>query len=708
MTKLFQAALITGGSMLAYSNSARRQEQQNAEQKVPQMKRELPTRKMNLDAFRRTEYDILIIGGGAVGAGCALDAATRGLKTALVEADDFGSGTSSKSTKLLHGGLRDLDQALTHFDAAALRRVRSSLKECSHIANMAPHLNQSVPIMLPLHHWWQAPGYWLKLQIYNMMTPGPSKGVHYINATQALEIFPMMRRRDLHGAFIYYETQHDDARMCLAIALTAARYGADVCNHMKVVELLRNKDQQIIGAKVVDQLTNKTYRIRARMVINATGPSTDTLRRLEDVKSTPSSQSVWASHLVLPAFYCPAQVGLFDPHTKNGAAIFFLPWQGHTLMGTSDELHEANDLARPSELEIQYLLGGIKNYINPNFDVRRCDVLAVWGGYKSLPVHTRLNHHVIQRGVGNMISIVGGTWTSYRLVAEEAVTKAIRIGKLHPLRDQSITASACKLDGAVGWSPNMFIRLVQDFGLDDDVAKHLTNTYGANAFKLAVGSNSSGGAYPIAGKRLHQEFPYIEAEVRQGIREYACHLVDMVARRMRVAFLNVQATEQILPRVADVMSTELNWSKSRKQRELAEARKFLSQQMGLGTKDERAKLSIPIKMSVKQVAKYAAHFKEMDEQNTGFVAINKCCAAMKSMGVKEIPVDLMHNVLRDIDCHAQGKVDLYEFLLLMSAIVHGDTAYLRYAKLYLEQKVAALGVRNKLRQTPADQTGGGL
>ncbi|EDW09505.1 glycerol-3-phosphate dehydrogenase, mitochondrial [Drosophila mojavensis] len=710
MSKFIHVAVLAGSSMFALSAAGAAQDRS----KAPQMKRELPTRSMNLDALRRTEYDVLIIGGGAVGAGCALDAATRGLKTALVEADDFGSGTSSKSSKLLHGGLRDLDHAITHLDLSAFRRVHSSLQERRNITNLAPHLNQSVPIMLPVHNWWQLPVYWMKLRLYHLMAPGTSKGFTYINSRKALEMFPMMRR-DMVGAFVFYEGQHDDARMCLAIILTASRYGADVCNHMKVVDLLRDKNKTVIGAKAIDQLTGRAYTIRAKMVINATGPMSDSIIRLEDASASQQCTPTWASHIVLPPFYCPEEVGLFDPYTDNGSTIFFLPWLGHTLMGTSDDTREATQGKQPTEMEVQYLLDSIRNYINPNFDVRRCDVLAAWGGYKPLPTqstelaHSTLKNHVISIGPGNMVSIVGGTWTSFRLIAEKAIDAAIINGGLQPLRKHSITATSCKLDGAIGWSPNMFIRLVQDFGLERDVAKHLSDTYGSNAFKVAVGANASGSVWPIIGKRLHSEFPYIEAEVRQGVRDYACTLVDMVARRLRVAFLNVQAAEDILPRVASEMARELKWSRARRLREIKEAQEFLNTQMGNTTEFDPIHMNIPIKLSVDQVQKYAEHFRNLDEANTGFVSINKCCAAMKSFGVKEVPVDLMHDVLRDIDCHSQGKVNLYEFLMLMSAIVHGDTAYLRYAKMHLDQKISAISRRRrKQSECTVERSGGGL
>ncbi|EDW35031.1 GL20015 [Drosophila persimilis] len=715
MAKILQVAVMFGSSKLANSNFSY-DDMSNGVEPIPQMKRELPTRKFCLDAFKSNMYDVLIIGGGAVGAGCALDAATRGLKTALVEADDFGSGTSSKSSKLLHGGFRDLEQAIRRFDRAAFRRVQSSLMERSSIGNLAPHLNQPVPIMLPIHHWWQAPLYYLELSLYHMLAPKGTKSFQYVSAEEAVDIFPIMRRGDLFGAFIFYEKQYDDARMCLSVALTSARYGADICNHMKVENLIKNKDGNIGGAKAVDQLTGKSYKIRAKIVINATGHLSDSVRLMEDPLAEPLCTSSWGSIAVFPRFYCPENVGVFDPHTKNGGSIFFLPWQGHTLVGTSNEVFDepgnTSVQPQPSEREVQCLLDGIKHFVSPNFDVRRCDVLAVWGAFKAMPVesaslnNTLLKNHVVNVGPRNMVSIVGGTWSSFRMLAEKAVNAAIKYGNLDVLRPHSVTADACKLDGANGWSPRMFIRLVRDFGMERDVAEHLSNTYGSNAFKVAVNATSSGKGWPIVGKRLHSEFPYIEADVKQGVRDYACTLVDMVARRLRVAFLNVQVADEILPQVANVMGRELKWSNERKAKEIDDARRFLNTQMGQLSEDP-IHLSVPIKMSVQQVQKYVTHFRSLEENNTGYVTINNCCKAMKAMGVKEVPVDLMHNVLRDIDCHAQGKVNLYEFLLLMSAVVQGDTEYLRYAKICIDQKL--MSVSNHHPHTvPVERACGGL
>ncbi|KAH8237361.1 hypothetical protein KR038_010565 [Drosophila bunnanda] len=718
MSKFMQMAIMLGSSKLS-PGAFRSDESSVGSEPEPKMKRELPTRKMCLEAFKRTQYDILIIGGGAVGSGCALDAATRGLKTALVEAEDFGSGTSSKSSKLFHGGLEDLEKAISNLDVTGFRRVQCSLKERSNIGHLAPHLSQAMPILLPVHKWWEAPLYYMKLKIYHLMAPKGNKNFRFLSPHEVLEVFPLLQRQKLFGAFVFYEVQHDDARISLSLALTAARYGADICNHMKVVRLIKNKEGNIAGAEAVDQLTGKKYKIRAKVVVNTTGHMSDVVRRMEDAEARSLCTSSWNSIIVLPRFYCPEQVGFFDPHTPDGRSIFLLPWRGHTLAGTTDEPTDLPKqfLSQPPEFDVQYLLDGIKRLVSPNFAVRRCDVLASWGGYTPVPVQsaslprTPLKNYTIHVGPRKMLSVVGGTWSSFQAISENVINEAIYYGDLSTVIDTSVTARSCQLDGASGWNPKMFIRLVQDFGMERDVAEHLSNTYGSNAFKLAASADSSGMTWPIVGKRLHSEFPYIEAEVRQGVRDFACTLQDMVARRLQVAFLNVQVAEQILPQVANIMAQELNWSNEQTRRQILEARYFLNSQMGSMPKDNSLHQNIPIKMSVEQVKKFASQFNSLDENNTGYVSISDCCRAMKNLGVKEVPMDLMHNVLSDIECHAQGKVNLYEFLLFMSAVVQGDTAYLSYARTYMQLKKLAskrAGRSSLPSSVPVECCGGSL
>lgn len=294
--------------------------------------REPPSREAQLLTLQNTsEFDILVIGGGATGSGCALDAVTRGLKTALVERDDFSSGTSSRSTKLIHGGVRYLQKAIMKLDIEQYRMVKEALHERANLLEIAPHLSAPLPIMLPVYKWWQLPYYWVGIKLYDLVAGSNClKSSYVLSKSRALEHFPMLQKDKLVGAIVYYDGQHNDARMNLAIALTAARYGAATANYMEVVNLLKKKDpetgtERVSGARCKDVLTGKEFDVRAKCVINATGPFTDAVRKMDDQNATAICQPSAGVHIVMPGYYSPESMGLLDPATSDGRVISFYP-----------------------------------------------------------------------------------------------------------------------------------------------------------------------------------------------------------------------------------------------------------------------------------------------------------------------------------------------------------------------------------------------
>lgn len=400
------------------------------------------------------------------------------------------------------------------------------------------------------------------------------KSSYYLSREDALELFPMLRGDKLKGAIVYYDGQQDDARMCLSIALTAARHGAAITNHIEVLELLKKKDasgkQVLCGAKVRDNLTKKEWTIKAKCIINATGPFTDSIRQMDNptVKSIccPSS----GVHIVLPGYYSPAQMGLLDPDTSDGRVIFFLPWLNGTIAGTTDAPCDVTRNPAPSEDEIQFILSEIKNYLNKDVDVRRGDVLSAWSGIRPLvsdpnkgDTQSLARNHIVHVSDSKLVTIAGGKWTTYRAMAEHTMDAAIKACDLKPERE--CVTDGLWIEGAQGWTPTFYIRLVQDLGLEVEVAKHLAISYGDRSFAVAKMAALTGKRWPIIGKKLHPEFPYIDAEVRYGVREYACTCIDMIARRLRLSFLNVQAASEALPHIADLMAEELKWSKEEKE-----------------------------------------------------------------------------------------------------------------------------------------------
>ena len=271
------------GKDVSTRNNPQMQEEGGNSSIRPKYTDRLPSRKEQLAELQKPKqvFDLLIIGGGATGAGVALDAVTRGLNVALVEKEDFSAGASSKSTKLIHGGVRYLEKAVKNLDWQQYQMVRNALQERSTLLHIAPHLTYALPIMLPIYKWYQVPYFWVGSKLYDLLAGSQSlQNSYFLSRSRALEKFPWLRSDSLVGAMVYYDGAHNDARTCIALALTAASYGAKIANHTTVLNLIHDKKtKQVIGATVQDNLTGKKWNIHARGVINATGPFVDTIRK---------------------------------------------------------------------------------------------------------------------------------------------------------------------------------------------------------------------------------------------------------------------------------------------------------------------------------------------------------------------------------------------------------------------------------------------
>ncbi|KAI8087016.1 FAD dependent oxidoreductase-domain-containing protein [Gilbertella persicaria] len=560
-----------------------------------------PSREEMIAKLKNSEqdpYDLLVVGGGATGAGVSVDAATRGLKVALVERDDFASGTSSRSTKLVHGGVRYLQKAIMELDYEQYKLVVEALHERKIFLDIAPHLSDQLPIMLPVYKWWQIPYYWVGCKMYDLFAGREAlESSYFLTRSKALEAFPMLKNDELVGALVYYDGQHNDARMNVALAMTAACYGATVANHCEVTQLTKDEQGIINGAHVKDTLTGEEWTVKAKGVINATGPFTDGLRKMDDAQTMEIVAPSAGVHIILPNYYSPRNMGLLDPATSDGRVIFFLPWQGNTIAGTTDSPTEVTQNPLPKEDEINWILDEVSRYLSPDVKVRRSDVLAAWSGIRPLVrdphaknTESLVRNHMINVSDNKLITIAGGKWTTYRAMAEETVDRAIEVFKLEP--KSKCNTEHTPLIGSEGYSNTMFIRLVQEFGMDTEVAQHLARSYGNRAWAVGAIDDPTNMSWPKFGKRISPNYPYIEAEVRYTVRqELACTAVDVLARRTRLAFLNAEAALQSLPKVIEIMSEELKWDKERQKKEYAEAAVFLTT-MGLAQEAaEQAKAS---------------------------------------------------------------------------------------------------------------------
>lgn len=550
----------------------------------------LKSRSDQLKGLESNQLDVLVVGGGATGCGIALDSVTRGLKTGLVELDDFASGASSKSTKLIHGGVRYLQKAIFNLDIEQYKMVREALRERANLLEIAPHLSAPLPIMLPIYKWILVPWYWVGLKCYDLVAGTKNlKWSYFLSRKRALELFPMLRSDNLKGAIVYYDGAHNDARMCLSIALSAARKGAHVANHVAVTSLIKDlHDNKICGARVKDQLTGREFTIKAKCVVNATGPHTDSIRKMDDPNAIKICSPSSGVHIVLPGYYSPQSMGLLDPATKDGRVIFFLPWQKYTIAGTTDNECEPNFHPGPTEDDIQFILKEVRKYLAPEIDLRRSDVLAAWSGIRPLVrdpskpnTESLTRNHIVHTSESGLVTCSGGKWTIYRQMAEDTIDEVL---KNHP--DMKAKAKPCqtvglKLEGGHNWTPTLYIQLVQDYGLEPEVAMNLAESYGDRAYHVAEMAKPTGKNWPKAGRRIHSELPYIEAEVKFATQEYAMTAVDVIARRLRISFLNVTAAEEALENIVKIMAEELNWSKQEQAKQMKDAIQFMEAEMGL-------------------------------------------------------------------------------------------------------------------------------
>jgi glycerol-3-phosphate dehydrogenase len=477
---------------------------------------------------RRDPWDIVIIGGGATGAGIAIDAASRGYATLLLEQSDFGKGTSSRSTKLVHGGVRYLEQG-------NLRLVMEALRERGILLQNAPHLVHNLAFVVPNYDWWEAPFYGAGLKLYDLLAGkyrfGPSA---ILSREETLDRLPTIRTDGLRGGVVYYDGQFDDSRLLIHLIATAAEQGATLLNYAQVTAVARD------GVHFHDVETGAAFDVPARVVINATGPFSDSVRRLADPAAEPSIAPSQGIHLVFDRSFLPGESAIMVPHTSDGRVMFAIPWHGHTVVGTTDTpVAEATLEPAAEEQEIDFILETAALYLAK--PPSRADVLSVFAGIRPLAgagaarTASVSRDHSIRVEDSGIVTISGGKWTTYRRMAEECVTHAAAAGGLPPSTPVTRTLPIH------GYHPDS-----AQFGA--------LSVYGADAPNIeALG----------APARLHPALPYIEAEVIWAVRaEMARTVEDVLARRTRALFLNARAAIAMAPRVAELLAHELGRDES--------------------------------------------------------------------------------------------------------------------------------------------------
>lgn len=583
----------------------------------------LPTREELLSNLQKTDqFDLLIIGGGASGTGCALDAATRGLNVACVEANDFASGTSSKSTKMAHGGVRYLEKAVFELSKAQLDLVIEALNERGHMLETAPHLCKILPIMIPVYSYWQVPYFFAGCKMYDWFAGKQNlRSSYLLSKSSASELAPMLDESKLKAALVYHDGSFNDSRMNSTLALTAIEQGATVLNYMKVKQLIKDPaTEKILGAVVQNRETGEEISVRSKVVVNATGPYSDLILQMDKNKDgfpdpappQPDNVSIATEvavnkpqmvvpsagvHIILPSFYCPKTVGLLDVKTADGRVMFFLPWQGKVLAGTTDiPMKTVPQNPTASESDIQDILRELQHYIK--FPVRREDVLSAWAGIRPLVMDPRkrkesgggtedlVRNHLIFTSDHGLITLAGGKWTTYREMAEQTIDTVVKQGGFHV---KPCITRKLKLVGAENWNPNLSALLAQRYGLSQVMAIHLSNNYGTRAPLIcSLFEEDERNQLPVAlgGKEnvtvLHNvnfdafRYPFTIGELIYSIHnEYARKATDFLMRRTRYAYLDAANSLSAVEGTVKVMGDELNWDSARRQQEIEECTAFI-------------------------------------------------------------------------------------------------------------------------------------
>jgi glycerol-3-phosphate dehydrogenase len=499
-------------------------------------------RENNLDALRgvREPLDIVVIGGGATGLGSAVDAASRGYRVALFEQNDFAKGTSSRSTKLIHGGVRYLQQG-----NATL--VRDALLERGLLRKNAPHLVRALQFVIPTYRRRDSLYYYAGLKLYDALAGrhGFEKSRLY-SRDETLSRICTIRHHGLRGGVAYYDGAFDDARLAIALARTADDHGALLLNYVAVTGFSKQADGRIVGVELQDQLSGEKLSVAARVVINATGPFSDSVRQLDDDQAKPLIAASQGAHIVVDASFLPGDAAVLIPRTEDGRILFLIPWLGSTLIGTTDTPIDHISLEpQVQRQEIEFLLSTASRWLEQPLtmdDVRSVFVgirPLVRSGKSALTSALSRDHSIVVDPRSSLVSIVGGKWTTYRKMAEDVVDRSIAVGQLSDLPCRTKELS---LHGATA-SPK----------------SGSLETYGSDADQIHSLMKSD----PDLAQRVHAKLPLSAAEVVWACRhEMACTIEDVLARRSRWLLLDARATQLAAAAVAEIMRQELKQDKS--------------------------------------------------------------------------------------------------------------------------------------------------
>lgn len=533
-------------------------------------------REQSVSKLKQDEFDICIIGAGASGAGCALDAALRGYKVALIDKQDFASETSSKSTKLIHGGVRYLEQAFKKLDFAQLKQVRHGLEERHLVLSNAPHLARPLALVTPVSSWIEGLYFTIGLKMYDSFATNDSlPKSRWLKKAEVMKDIPTLNRKSVHSAVLYYDGQLDDARYCLALVQSAARAGVTVANYMDVVALGKNEAGKLNTVVAKDLIHGESVSIRAKLVLNCTGAFSDGIRLMANRSLNERIRPSKGVHVVLPIETLKSEYAMLIPKTSDGRVVFAIPFEGAMLLGTTDtEIEDLHKEPHLNEAEKEYLVETLNPYLEQRIDVST--VKAGFGGFRPLlaadtskSTKSLLRDHEVEiDSVSGLVSLMGGKWTTYRLMAKDTIDQ---IDSIFTRNNECATANHV-LVGGENYNFEHYKKLMSRYDLPKDVCQHLMKKYGSKAEEICIITTRNASLRD----RLHADLPYIQAEVVYTVRvEMAMKPRDFLARRIRLELTDWKISAEVLPVVAELMATELNWTESQKNEEIAKYREQL-------------------------------------------------------------------------------------------------------------------------------------
>jgi glycerol-3-phosphate dehydrogenase len=533
-----------------------------------------------LKQIKASQFDVCIIGGGATGAGCALDAQLRGLNTVLVEAGDFASATSSSSTKMVHGGVRYLQQAVADLDAGQYRVVKRALRERKITLHNAPFLAHSLELLVPCFSQMEIWYYRIGMKLYDWISGSallfPSR---HLSVEESVERVPTLDTKRLVGTIAYADGQFDDSRYNITLVGTFSESGGQAVNYIRVLGFEKDSTGKLVGALVEDRQSQNKFTVRAKVFVNATGPFSDSVREMAHPGIEKRLRLSKGAHILFPVDAIASNDALLIPKTDDGRVLFAIPWLGRLLVGTTDDEAQPGDEMVVLKSEVEYLIRHLNRYLVKALRIDQA--VSGFAGMRPLvrsknTLHTKKlirDHEVELDEASGLVSVLGGKWTTYRAMAEDAIN-AVQ-------RHMGAPVGGCRtadylLNGAEGWNPDHWETLEGRYHIPQNTAKHLSKKFGTNSAKVL----DLIALDPQLGKPIVEGQAPIQAEIVYGIRnEMAMSVEDILARRIGLQFYSWSVAARAAPVVGAYLARELGWTPDQELKAVEEYVKKISRLM---------------------------------------------------------------------------------------------------------------------------------